>query len=115
MNYSRVQLGPIYRTIGVPVVLTVSGTNYPLPGNPPLRFLDKTAGDTMNGAIEIDSVHPAAAARVADIIALGLSVENLDDALLSMNSSNWIIRSHKLMPSPRGENDGEVYFFLEAA
>jgi hypothetical protein len=114
MNYSRVQLGPIYRTHGVPVVLTVGGVDYPSPGAPSLRFMDKTAGIALAGpGIEIEASRPAAAARVADINALGLTVDQLERQTVLMNSRNFRIMTIKPMPSPMGEDDGEVYLFLE--
>jgi hypothetical protein len=114
MNYSRVQLGPIYRTHGVPVVLTVGGVDYPAAGAPPLRFMDKTAGISLAGpGIEIETARPAAAARVSDILALGLTIDQLERQTVYMNSGNFRIMTIKPVQSPNGENDGEVYLFLE--
>lgn len=114
MQYSRVQLRPIYRIQGVSVALTVGGITYPRPGNPPLKFLDKTSGISLGGPVEIETIRPAACAIVADILALGLTLDQLDDAALTMNSKDWVVTSTKPMTSPAGENDGEVYMFLEA-
>lgn len=113
MRYNSVQLGPIYKIQGRPGVLTINGTDYPAPDQPPLKFLDKSAGVSVFGAVEIETFTPAAAVRAADILALGLTFDNLDKANLLLNSKNWLISSHKVMPSPNGETDGEVWLYLE--
>jgi hypothetical protein len=113
MNYNRVSLGPIYRTHGVPVVLTVAGIDYPAPGDPPLKFMDITSGVGLTGPVEVETTRPAAAARVSDINALGLNIDQLERQTLLMNAKNYRIMTIKPMSSPNGEDDGEVYFFLE--
>jgi hypothetical protein len=113
-SYSSVLLGPAYRLQGVPVTLTVGATIYPAPDAPPLRMLDKTAGLSLPGVPQVETIEPAAVARVADIIALGLTLSQLDQTSLNMNEKDWLISSFKPMPSPKGENDGEVYLYLQA-
>lgn len=112
MNYSATLYGPVYRTQGVPVQLTVGATVYPLSGT--LRFLDKTAGLQLPGTLEVETVQPVAMGRVKDIVALGLTLDDLDDATLLMNGKTWLVKSHRPMPSPGGEADGEVALLLEA-
>lgn len=115
MLYAETLYRPIYRLQGRPVTLTVNGVDYPAPGLPPLRFLDKTAGAALGGPIEIETTRPAAVALVGDLAKLGLTPDNLDRAILLLNNKRWLITSHKLMQSPSGEADGEVYMFLEGA
>jgi len=114
MRYNSVQLGPIYKIQGRPGVLTIDGTVYPDPDAPPLKFLDKSAGASIFGSVEIETFAPAAAVRAADILALGITFDSLDKANLLLNGKDWLISSHKVMPSPNGETDGEVWLYLEA-
>jgi hypothetical protein len=107
MNYTSTVLGPIYRIQGTNAVLTVDGQPYAI------RLMDKTAGVSLSGPVEIETIRPAAAARVYDILQLSLTLDQLDRSTLLMNGTNWLITSCKAMPSPMGTNDGEVYMFLE--
>ena len=109
MDYSRVGLGAIYRIVGVPATLTVNNVDYPI------KILDKTSGVSLGGPIEIETIRPAAAARVKDLTDLGLTIEQLDRQKLLMNGFHFRITSSKPMPSPNGKLDGEVYLFLEAS
>lgn len=107
MDFNSVLLGPNYELFGVDVVLTISGQTYPT------TFIDKTAGASLGGPVEIETTRPAATARVADLILLGLTVDDLEEAAVAMNGNNWRVMSTRPVPSPNGEADGEVYMFLQ--
>lgn len=115
VQFSKVLFAPVHKVIANPVTLTVSGTDYPQPGQPPLGFIEKTDGIDIPGLTDIETTLPAAVARVANLTALGLTVDDLDGNNLLMNGKDWTIKSHKLFPSPNGEEDGEVFCFLEEA
>jgi hypothetical protein len=113
MRYTSVQLSSVYKILGRPGVLTVNGIDYPASDAPPLKCIDKSAGVSILGAVALESFAPAATVRAADILALGLTFDSLDKANLLLNSKNWLISSHKVIPSPNGETDGEVWLYLE--
>ncbi len=112
MNWTVINLRPIYKTQGVLVTLTVAGVVYPN-----VRAIDKTSGVTLTGPIELETTRPMAAFMAADLVALGFEIGNgdIDQGSIIMNGKNWNITSTKPMPSPQGYNDGELYAFLEEA
>lgn|SRR4051812_25853154 len=117
MLWAPILYNPVYRIQGRLAVLTSHSVDYPRPTDRPFRVLDKTAGVSLTGGtVEIESLRPAAIALMSDIVAFGLDLDNdIDGANLLLNDKNWLITSHKSMPSPSGEADGELYMFLEAA
>lgn len=112
LNWTAINLKPIYKTQGVLVTLTVGATVYPN-----IRALDKTSGITLAGPIELETTRPMAAFMAADLVALGFSIGDgdIDQGRILMNGKNWNITSTKPMPSPQGYNDGELYAYLEEA
>lgn len=74
-----------------------------------------TDGVDLGGIVTIETTRPMASLRYGDILALGLTRDDLDGSILTMNEIARKISSHKPMPSPRGEADGEVYLFLTEA
>lgn len=94
--------------MGVDGILTVQGTDYM-----PIRVMDKSAGVSLLGPVEVETVKPTAAIRANELIAFGLSLDDLDRQFISFNSKNWMITSTKGIPSPNGELDGEIYLMLE--
>lgn len=114
MSYTNLLYRPIYRVQGRPAILTVGGVDYPNDGST-LKMLDKTSGISLPGSIELETIRPAAVALVADLLHLGLTLDSLDGANLQLNNRTWYISSHKAQSSPEGEDDGEVYLYLEGA
>jgi hypothetical protein len=117
MNYSRISLKRNYRLIGVPVELDISGVVYPQPGQPELRAIEMSEGVDLGGPIAVETARPMASIMAQSLIALGLSIEDLnmnaDECILTMNGKSRNVTSAKPMPSPAGENDGEIMLFLE--
>lgn len=94
-------------------MLTIAGIDFPQVGQRPLIALDKTAGTELAGITDVETTRPAAVFRVTNLSDLGISLDDLDDALLTMNGVQRRITSHKPMPAPTGQGAGEVYCFLE--
>ena len=117
MNYTKVLHRRVNRIVGVPATLDIAGTVYPQPGQPPLRAIDMTEGVDLGGPIEVETTRPIASIIAQRLVDYGLTVDdingNIDDCILNMNGVNRKITSAKAMPSPSGEDDGQIYLFLE--
>lgn len=111
MNYAATLYGPVFRVLGVIAQLDVSSA-----GPVDIRVLDKTRGvpvqDSENAAVQ--RIVPAAVMRATDLVALGIAPADLDGGSLAMNSGTWEIMSHALVPAPTGEEEGEVWAYLES-
>lgn len=117
MNYSQISLRRNYRLLGTSVEISVSGTVYPQPGQPELRAIEISEGVDLGGPVAVETMRPMATIMAQSLINLGLSVENInlnaDECVLNMNGKSRAITSAKPLPSPAGENDGEIVLFLE--
>lgn len=112
MTYTDLLYGPIYAVLGAAVTLTLeSATVLELIG------LDKTAGAEITVADDasLQTIHPAAVVRMADLAELGVAPEDTMNARITINGQDWIVKSYYPKPSPRGEADGELYLILRAA
>lgn len=83
-----------------------------------LTALDKTSGVDI-GAVPgqrdrpvVQTIKPAAVLRMVELIAASISLASLAGASLEMNEFAWRVVSYRLRPSPKGENDGEVFLIL---
>lgn len=101
--------GPLYATWGVPATLTVGSTPYPV------TVIDQTAGVQLAGTTELETMRPAAAIRVSDLEAFGITAAQLDGQSISFNGNSWTIVAWRPKPSPNGEADGEYLLLLEGA
>lgn len=109
MDYQAILFDPIYAIQGVPAILHVGASHYPL------TVLDKSGGADLTfggGAGAVQALVPSAVVRVAEIRAYGIEANDLDGATITFNEFSWKVDSHKLRPSPKGERDGEVYLIL---
>lgn len=112
IDFQTLLYDPIYLVQGVLVTLTLSaangGTVYE-----DLTAVDKTIGaDVGDKGAQVQTIKPVAALRVRELLDSGLTVAKLSKAKLQMNDFEWTVTSYKLIPSPRGENDGEVLLIL---
>lgn len=109
MNFSRVLYGPAYATFGVIAKLNIAGNERNI------RTRDLTSGFVIPGTVDVETELPMAAFRAVDFEALGISISLLDGSSLLLNDVAWNIASHRILPSPNGDKDGEIYLILEAA
>ena len=110
-DYSALLYDPVYGVIGVPATLTAAGTA----GEVEISVIDDTRPKTQtSGGLETRSVGPGAFARIAELEAKGIARADYQDAVLSFNGRDWIVRSYELRGSPNGEDLGEVRFLLKA-
>lgn len=103
---------PVYAELGVPATLD-AGTA----GEIELTVIDKTRRKTGTTVVDGDSadvrsVGPAATARMQELIANGITRDDLKDSVLTFNGRAWTIRNHELTGSPNGEDYGEVLLLL---
>lgn len=108
LNFGSLLYGPVYQALGVPASLTLPGALAPVA----VRAIDKTAGIAIGGAVDVQSIVPAASVRMSDLAAGGVRLDDLDESLLGLNGLTWRVRSHMPRPSPAGQADGEVYLLL---
>ncbi|MBZ7921658.1 hypothetical protein LAC81_07670 [Ensifer adhaerens] len=111
IDYGSLLFGPIYGTLGVEAVLTLADT---AETQVTVTLIDKTGGLPVGPNVEIGTVVPGATVQVADLAAVGVTVEQLDDAHVSFSGRTWRIASHHPKPVPSGEADGEQVLILEA-
>lgn len=118
VNYTKVLFRRNYRIIGVNATLTIAGIIYPQSGQPAFRAIDMTTGVDLGAPIAIETTLPMASILSQSLIDMGLTIDdindNTDECVLNMNGVDRKVTSAKLMPSPAGEDDGEIYLFLEA-
>lgn len=107
-SFSALLYNPVYSALGVRANLTPDGTNVPVA----IQAIDKTEGVPVGGSVDVQSVVPVATVRMAELIAKGVNMDDVDESLLELNGLVWRVRSHLHKPSPRGQADGEVYLLL---
>lgn len=97
----------IYGVIGVSAVLTTVYTEVDL------TVIDKTIGAPLldDGGL-VNSIKPACVVRVPELTARGVAIAELGDAKIAFNGKSWHVETHKLVPAPTGEAQGEIYFYL---
>jgi hypothetical protein len=123
MDYQALLYDPVYAAIGVPAVLAPASG---LTTQVDLTVIDKTAGADVGvshaakgsigaASFGIETVHPVAAVRMAELRANGLTRDDLDMSAITFNGRTWRVRSHVLKPSPNGLDDGEAWLILTEA
>jgi hypothetical protein len=111
VDFTDLLYRPLFDTLGVPSTLVLnSGTFYPV-------ALDKTIGVALQeaGGITVQTEGPMVELIMADLIALGITVDLLDDQSITLNGKTWKILAHRMNPSHSGESDGTVYLILEGS
>lgn len=110
IDFASQVLGPIYSAWGV------AATFVSADGHPPvaLRVLDKTRGAAWGGdGPEVQSLKPLATVRMAELTERGLSVDDLDDGVLTCNGAEWRVQAHMTKPvAVGGESAGEIDLLL---
>lgn len=106
-------LNATYRALGVSATLSVTST-----GSDPItiRVIDKSAGVETGDQPQVQTLRPAAAVRRYELEAKGVTLEDLEGALLEFSGGTWIIESYLPKPNPKaGEAGGELYLLITAA
>ncbi len=116
INFAALLYRPIFDRLGRAAKLTLdAGVFDTMPDGNPLVALDKTIGVAlpMDGGIILETVTPVAEFMIADLAAIGVTVDQLDEGILELNGKVWTIQSHRVNPSSSGESDGTVMCQLE--
>jgi hypothetical protein len=109
VNYTRALYGPVYKLLGVSAELVAGPNTFPF------RVLDITAGVQQGGSVDVASELPRVKARASELLDLEIDFDNdLDGSLLTFSGNTWTVTSHKPLPSPNGDADGEIELTLEA-
>ncbi len=98
-----------YAEWGSAAVLTVGAVDYPI------TAVDHTSGVTVLDGVQ--TVDPQAEIQAADLAALGLAKDDIEDdpnATLELNGTTWRITSVQPLPTTQGEADGEYLLLLQA-
>lgn len=98
---------PVYDEWGAAAVLTVAAQEYGV------TAIDRGEGLSAGGGPLVQTTSLAASVIEADIIALGLTRDDLDGAGLVLNGAAFTVTSVKRDPTTGGA--GELYLYLEAA
>ena len=106
IDYSVLLYDPVYAEIGVSA--TFNGVA--------ITVIDDTRPKILPaGSAEVRSVGPGAFVRIPELEENDITRDDWQDAELTFNGRNWIVRSYELRGSPNGEDTGEVRFLLKAA
>jgi hypothetical protein len=108
MDWDARTLAPIYRAMGVPATLTLSGTGYSI------TCLDLTSGTLVGASPRVQTIDPQTALRATELAANGLSAADLEEGEITFNQKTWKITSVQPKQGPGGELNGEYLLMLEA-
>jgi hypothetical protein len=105
IDLAALMYDPIYSAWGVTASLDL--------GTPvSVTVIDKTTDAKTGQWLEMQTVRPVAAVRAAELLAAGVTFDNLDGGAIAFNAKTYRIESHRPRPSPAGEAFGEVYLIL---
>ena len=108
-NFSAVLLAPIYASLGTTTTYLLSDMS-----EIELVTIDKTTGiEVAEGTLDVQTIKPAATVRATDLVEIGITAADLQDAVLELGGREWEVSSYLFKPSPNGENDGEVWLLLQ--
>jgi len=110
IDYSALLYDPIYDVLGVPATLTVGATEVALTVVDDLKPKVEASG-----GLQTRGVEPGAFARMPELSALGVAINDCIGAVLAFNGRSWTVRNFDLRGNPNGEDAGEVRFLLKEA
>jgi hypothetical protein len=103
-----VNLDANYALLSVEAVLSVAPDDV-------IDVIDKTDGIDLSmgsGDITVPTLVPGCCLRITDLVELGLSRGDLDDATITFNDQTWKIYNSMPRPTPNGESRGELLLLL---
>lgn len=121
IDYAASLYDPIYVARGVEATLMTDITDaepVTVTVIPKLKGLGVALGRGHTGfgagqIVDVQSMTPAACVRMYELTAKNVVREDLDGGAIEFKDKTWRIDSHRLKPSPDGDElGGEVYLFL---
>jgi hypothetical protein len=110
LDYSSLLYDPVYIELGVPCEFAAGEIEASLTVIDDTRPKQLPAGTTA----DVRGMGPGAFARIPELEANGIARNDWQDAVLTFNGRDWVVRSYELRGSPNGEDAGEVRFLLKA-
>lgn len=104
IDLTALTLNPIYSILASDLTLE-DGTV--------ISAIDKTAGISISEAIGIETIKPAVAIRKQSLIDADIDIESLMKTDVTLNGKAWTIINYKSYPGINGEDDGEIYLFIQ--
>jgi hypothetical protein len=102
----------IYQTLGVSAVLTGNNTDAV---EAAITVIDKTSDAKTGQVLDVNTVRPVAAVRMAELAGFGVGLDDLDGGGIVFNGKTYSIETHQVKPAPTGESLGEVYLIMTEA
>ena len=89
IDFDALVFGPVYGTFGTPSVLTIGSVSYDI------VVIDHTKGVTVDeaNAIGVQTIRPAADVRRSTLVTFGITFDELVDAEVAFEGTNWRIKS----------------------
>jgi hypothetical protein len=110
IDYSALLYDPSYSVFGVPATLTTG------PSAVNITVIDDLKPKVeASGSVQTRGVEPGAFARVPELNAMGIVIDDYIGATLAFNGRSWTVRNFDLIGNPNGEDAGEVRFLLKEA
>jgi hypothetical protein len=110
IDYSALLYDPIYAELGVDATLTIGASEIAL-----TVIDDLKPKVEASGGLQTRGVESSAFARVPELTARGIAIDDCIGAVLAFNGRSWTIRNFDLTGNPNGEDAGEVRFLLKEA
>jgi hypothetical protein len=110
IDYNVTMLDPIYNINGVPAIMRIDDWGEDIH----VTAYSKTSGVelSISGNPDLLTVVPAAAVRVAELTAAGITRKDIDTGTIEMVGAIWNIEDTLPKPTPNGECDGELWLIL---
>lgn len=78
-----------------------------------MRITDETKGTPISGGPGVvETVRPTCRVRAAELVAKGITASDLPDSTITFNGRTWRVKASRMVPSPMGEDAGEVMLIL---
>ena len=122
VDHAKYLYAPIYKVYGIiAAAVTDDGVTYSLTIIPKVSgvligFSGHSRGysiDSKSSELAVNTMKPAAAARMTELTSLGIAPSDLTDGTLSFGGKSWDITGYAFKPGLAGEAAGEVYFLLQ--
>ena len=112
VDFNALLLKPLYAVgaLGSPATLALHDGSSAVTFN--VTVIDKTDGLNVGNNVDVPTIVPVACIRKTEVVGLGLSNDDLIDALITFNGFTWKISNVKPKANPSGELNGELYLSL---